>query len=65
MMKISSKIGAALASAAVCLSCAPCTYALSPDTGNTESRTYIIVLIVAGVLIAAAIIAGVLTKKKK
>ena len=65
MMKISSKIGTALASAAVCLSCAPCTYAISPDTGNTESSTYVTVLIIAGVLIVAAIIAGVLTKKKK
>lgn len=64
-MKIASKIGTALASAAVCLSCAPCTYALSPDTGNTESSTYVIVLIIAGVLIAAAVIAGVLTKRKK
>ncbi len=64
-MKISEKISAAVSSAALCLCCAPCAYAVSPDTGNTESGTYITVLVIAGVLIVAAVIAGIITKKKK
>lgn len=38
--------------------------AVSPATGNTESSTYIWLLIAAGILIAAAVIAGIFTKKK-
>lgn len=64
-MKISEKISAAVSSAALCLSCAPCAYAVSPNTGNTESGTYVTVLVIAGVLIIAAIVAGIVTKKKK
>ena len=38
---------------------------VSPATGNTESSTYVVVLVVAGVLIAACVVAGILGKKKK
>ncbi|MBQ7782843.1 MAG: hypothetical protein IJ368_02645 [Oscillospiraceae bacterium] len=38
---------------------------LSPSTGNTEQSTYIVILIVAGMLVLAAVIAGIFTKKKK
>lgn len=37
----------------------------APATGNVESSTYIGVLAVAGVLIVAAVLAGILGKKKK
>lgn len=40
-------------------------FALSPNTGNTESKTYVWVLAVAGVLVVGAVIAGIFTKKKK
>lgn len=36
-----------------------------PATGNVESKTYIFVLIGAGVILAIAGIAGALGKKKK
>ena len=36
-----------------------------PATGNTEQQTYITVLIIAGVLVIGAVIAGIFTKKKK
>lgn len=36
-----------------------------PQTGNTESSTYIIIIAVAGVLLAGAAVAGIFTKKKK
>lgn len=38
---------------------------VSPATGNTESSTYVVVLVIAGVLIAACVVAGILGKKKK
>lgn len=36
-----------------------------PATGNTEQQTYITILIIAGVLVIGAVIAGIFTKKKK
>ena len=36
-----------------------------PATGNVEQKTYIIVLVIAAVLIIGAVIAGVVSKKKK
>lgn len=36
-----------------------------PATGNVEQKTYIIVLVIAAVLIIGAVIAGVISKKKK
>lgn len=36
-----------------------------PATGNVESSTYIIILVVAGVFVIAAVAAGFITKKKK
>ena len=61
-MNFLKKISAAMVSAAVCLSGNPVA---SPATGNTESSTYIIVLVVAGILIIGAVVAGIITKKKK
>ncbi|MCM1522935.1 MAG: hypothetical protein NC120_00600 [Ruminococcus sp.] len=37
---------------------------VAPATGNVESSTYIIILVVAGVLVIGAVIAGIITKKK-
>lgn len=64
-MNFLKKISAAVVSAAVCLSGNPVAAAVSPATGNTESSTYIIVLVVAGILIIGAVAAGIITKKKK
>lgn len=36
-----------------------------PQTGNTESSTYIIIIAAAGVLLVGAAVAGIFTKKKK
>ncbi|MGN0664910.1 MAG: hypothetical protein ACI4KF_00125 [Huintestinicola sp.] len=47
------------------LSAAVSAETLSPATGNTEKSSYIIVIVVAGVLAVAAVIAGIFTKKKK
>ncbi len=36
-----------------------------PATGNVEKSTYVIILVIAGILLAGAIIAGIFTKRKK
>jgi hypothetical protein len=64
-MNFLKRIFAAALSAAVCLSGNSVAAAVSPETGNTESSTYIIVLVVAGILIIGAVVAGIITKKKK
>ncbi len=37
----------------------------APPTGNTETSAYIWILVIAGVLLAAAAVAGIITGKKK
>ena len=39
--------------------------AFNPATGNVSASAYLIVLIGAGVLVAGAVIAGIISKKKK
>lgn len=39
--------------------------AVNPMTGNVSANTYLIVLIAAGVLVVGAVIAGIISKKKK
>ncbi|MDE5992065.1 MAG: hypothetical protein K2G87_03340 [Oscillospiraceae bacterium] len=38
---------------------------VNPATGNVSASTYIIVIAVAAVLIVGAVIAGIVSKKKK
>ncbi len=64
-MKIIKKISAAVMTAMLSLCCTVNAAAISPDTGNTEQSTYIWIVVVAGVLVVAAVVAGFFTKKKK
>lgn len=41
------------------------TASVSPNTGNVSANVYLIVVIAAGVLIAGAVIAGIISKNKK
>lgn len=41
------------------------TASVSPDTGNISANVYLIAVIAAGVLIAGAVIAGMISKNKK
>ncbi|MCC8042160.1 MAG: hypothetical protein LIO69_01305 [Oscillospiraceae bacterium] len=40
-------------------------YAMSPSTGNVEKSTYIIILVVAGIILIGAGVVGIVFKKKK
>lgn len=65
--RIIKALAAAAASFMLCTAVSAASYAstLSPDTGNVEKSSYIIVIVIAGVLAVAAVIAGIFTKKKK
>ena len=39
--------------------------AVNPATGNVSVNTYLIIFIAAAVLVAGAVIAGIISKKKK
>lgn len=41
------------------------TASVNPSTGNVSANVYLIVVISAGVLIAGAVIAGIISKNKK
>lgn len=65
-MKLVKKIWAAAMSLAFALCCSVNVAASVPAaTGNTEQGTYIAVLVIAGILVIGAVVAGVIGKKKK
>lgn len=64
-MKMIKKLSAAVMTFLFSICCSVNAAAISPDTGNTAKNTYIWVLVIAGILLIAAVVAGIITKKKK